>query len=595
MNATEQIFNSFKEGSNAIFLSGRSIYDLEYNESINKIQPIIEILKEKALNDHNLLVIRYTHATGIEIDMDSVSSSERQTIVKYLEDHEIMRINRTEPVTENEFQKIIRAIYRLISKDDNVVALKNKKTLHFLFLFEFAQHQLPGGLTSGYFTQEQMVSRELCYLLSNSLSLRKSGHYVIFNSVGEEEIDKLITSSLVSVRLAYPNIEEKEKFVKALQERYPVARLEENLTVGIVANLTSNTPNKSLEKLFLGSNISRNIINAEMISKQKQTDIENLSEGTLTLLDTERVKNVALRGRNVKPAIDFLIRCAEGVKSGNVYTPKNVLLVGAPASGKTDLALLTAVNAQMPAFQINSPKTSLVGETERKARLQMTLLKNMYPNLGFIDEVTEAFPMTRSNMNLDSGASAAVTAQLLNALSDKSRSGKSIIIAASNCPWKVGTAMLSRFTCIPLLMPLQEDLSDIVKSILITLNGKSINMITDDEIKNVSMIFWNKGASPRVIMGALSNALGIYGKLDSKALKFAAEDVCPQDHRDKMGAIFSDLWAIKVTASQSLLPWKYNNKYPFPEYIREVVDADGNIIASKLDEAIDRLEPYVNV
>lgn len=594
MNATSTIFKTYTEGTRAIFLSGRSIYDLEISETTGTIQPIIEILKEQALNEHGLLVVRYTQATGIDVDLDAFASADRQLIFQYLEQLEILRINKSAPTAENEFQKIVRAIYRLVSKDDNVLILKNKKQLGFLFLFEFASHQLPGGITSGYFTQDQLISRELGFLLSNSLSLRKSAHFVVFNTAGEEEIDALVANSLVSVRLPYPSLKAKGEFVFALQRRYPLACLEENLTVDVIANLTANTPNKSLEQLFLSSNNSHETITALMVSKQKQTDIENLSEGTLTLLDTERVKNVVLRGKNVNAAIDFLFGCSEGLKSGNPYTPSNICFVGAPAVGKTDLALLTAYMAQIPALQMNSPKSSLVGSTEHKARLQMNITKIMYPNVGFIDEITEAFPMSQG-MNLDSGASAAVTAQLLTALSDTSRAGKSIIIATTNCPWKIGSSLMSRFTFVPLLMPLKEDFGDILKSIIYSLTLGNNKFLSDEDINNSALIFWNKGASPRTIKRAISRAMGIYGTLDTKALLFAAHDVCPQDHRDRMFAIYCDYWAIKVTTSQSLLPWKFNTSYKFPEYIQEVVDLDGNIIGSKLDEAINRLEPFVNI
>jgi hypothetical protein len=37
----------------------------------------------------------------------------------------------------------------------------------------------------------------------------------------------------------------------------------------------------------------------------------------------------------------------------------------------------------VPAYGLNSPKAGIVGETERRAKLQMKVFKEMSPNLGF--------------------------------------------------------------------------------------------------------------------------------------------------------------------------------------------------------------------
>ena len=117
------------------------------------------------------------------------------------------------------------------------------------------------------------------------------------------------------------------------------------------------------------------------------------------------------------------------------------------------MSLIVAKQAGVSAYQMHSPKTGIVGETERKAELQMGTLRESIPNLAFIDEITEALPLERSDFNGDSGATRAVTAALLTALADESRRGKSLLIATTNCPWRMGEAMRSRFIAIPVLQP----------------------------------------------------------------------------------------------------------------------------------------------
>jgi hypothetical protein len=103
-----------------------------------------------------------------------------------------------------------------------------------------------------------------------------------------------------------------------------------------------------------------------------------------------------------------------------------------------------------------------VGETERKARLQQTALREWVPNIAFADEITEMLPLERSDFDGDSGASRAVMAALLTSLSDETRRGKSLLIATTNCPWRMGAAMRSRFVVLPVLHPLKEDYASIV-------------------------------------------------------------------------------------------------------------------------------------
>lgn len=88
--------------------------------------------------------------------------------------------------------------------------------------------------------------------------------------------------------------------------------------------------------------------------------------------------------------------------------PAQVLLVVLPAQEKTDLAILTAASA-VSAYAMHSPKGGIVGETERKCRLQYAL-REWTPNVSFIEEITEAVPLERSEFDGDSGASGAVGA-----------------------------------------------------------------------------------------------------------------------------------------------------------------------------------------
>src|SRR5690606_1364773 len=238
-------------------------------------------------------------------------------------------------------------------------------------------------------------------------------------------------------------------------------------------------------------------IGVRELFSQKARDVEQLSEGTLTLLDPSHAEASDLAGLNTSHPRAVLRRFSEGLLREDENLPANVLLAGPPGTGKTQLAQMTARDARVAAYAMNSPKGPLVGMTERLARQQQTLLRQWTPNVAFCDEITEAFPLERSDVDGDSGASRAVMAQLLTSLADEGRRGRALLIATTNCPWRIGAAMRSRFTVIPVLHPLVGDFPAIVAALVDRLDPTSAIAPTDEAIVTAATIFFDKGANPR--------------------------------------------------------------------------------------------------
>src|SRR5262249_40596321 len=156
------------------------------------------------------------------------------------------------------------------------------------------------------------------------------------------------------------------------------------LTLEAVSRLTANTPNRGLEALLRASDRGGREVTALDLAEQKARDVEEISEGTLTPLDTSRIERLQLYGANIAKPQQILQMFSVALLRGDRSMPANVLLCGAPGTAKTDLAILTAFNGKAAAYQLHSPKGSLVGETERKVRLQQQALKEWTPNVGFV-------------------------------------------------------------------------------------------------------------------------------------------------------------------------------------------------------------------
>lgn len=588
MNTVKNIFKPYEsDGRSSMILTGRSIYDFECRED-GSICTLVQLMAEYAKRMH-MVMVRYSLASGIVVPYNMYEKADSETIKKILSAN---GISNTKCATGNcnasqELVDILRGISRLASAP-TANNWQDGETMKFLFVFEFTSDIMPNATTAN-----QLVARELIYNIVCSRPFLDNGNMFILSDVTEGKIDSQVQGLIYHLFLPYPNYEEKLEFVKGLHRQYPNAQYSPELDDQQIANLSSSTPNRGLDLVFRASHISGGPIEVKGLIEQKSKDVQTISEETISMLDTTRIKEVALKGENVRVPMEFLRKQAIGLRSRDKSIPTNILLLGAPGTGKTDMAILTAHWAAVPIYQLNSPKAGIVGETERRATLQTRIFASTTPNIGFIDEVSEAIPSQRTN-NLDSGASDSVMQATLSMLSDNTREGNSLLIATSNCGNKMCAAMLDRFVIVPVIMPSIEDLPEIICSI-----SKQVAKVTlnpqDSFIQQAAKVLYDKHLMPRRIRAALKLACQQDG-LTSKAILDAAKDANPLDEASWLAAVYADLDAISHTVSMRLLPWYgREDNYPFPDYIKQILDENMEVDPVKLNQELNRLKPYVNV
>lgn len=592
-----KILKPYSEGRSCIILNGRSLYDLELNSS-GKIQPLIEILRNQALTLHNLVVVQYSKSTGVTYDLSELNPVERSNVTKVLTDLGLRNVTGSKgSCNDDEFTNILRALHRL-GQLNTQLTLRDNIPLRFLILIEFSEHLLP-HLNNGTHTQEQIMAIELALRLSYSLGFRKSQNYTIFYEARPGLMESLIYQNMEAITIPQPNITEKMSFIQALKIRYPNAKTDDSLTDAIIANLNNGTPHRSLESAYLTSEKIQEPITAGKLFGRKQSDIISLSEGTLEAIDHERVLGTKLAGRTIQKPMQILTRVCNGLKEGNKNIPRNLILCGSPASGKTMLTLLVAAQASVPTFNLISPKSQWVGESERRTKLMLNILREL-GGLGLIDEIELQLPMNRNQSTSDSGVTQNITGQLQSFLADTSLAGRVCLIGTSNRPNAISEAMRQRWICLPVLSPLAEDYPAIILSIAQSLNSTITFQLNDSRFIAASLRFANAGAAPREIREALIASQAVLtGELSIEHIEFASHDIIPNNN--KMASIFSDYVALSYCRNNSFLPWwnDQNNSpdinYPYPDYIKEILTSDLLIDQDKLQKRIQDLEPYSNV
>ncbi|HAB17538.1 MAG TPA: AAA family ATPase [Pyrinomonadaceae bacterium] len=591
MSVIDLIHNACQEDHGAILLHGRGFYDLVCDDG--KIRPLFEAVRRMLYREFGMLFATFSKAHGLNwFESWITNERDRQTVRGAFQKSGILAIK----TDQNETIAMLRATTELLRSGTADLTWQDGRPLRVGICFEFAEHFSP-CMAPGSQTEAQLVIAEHIHITSQSLALRKSGNKLFFHG-RLQHMDELASAHLKKVRLPQPDMNEKLEFTKAAIDIYPNARFEDGLDVDGVVAFTVHTPNRSLEGQLRASDRTGRPLTAAEIAEQKNADVHELSEGTLRPLDTRRVIDLKLVGQNIKVPRKFLKKWARMLREGDPSTPANVLLGGCAASGKTDLCLETGRLSQLPNFQMLSTKDGLVGGTERKTRVQHDVLRAWEPNVAFVDEFTETFPVDRGGFNGDSGASLAVIAELLTALSDQTRCGRSILLATTNRVHTIGSALLTRFVVLPVLFPLREDFPAIIVEIARkALPGSGIDA-NDPKVIEAGAIFYSKGAGPRDIRSAITTALVTCDSTVSNAdlVLFAANDFIPR--RDFLTIVYADLQAIRHCTSKSFLPWagEAGAVGSIPEYLNGIVDPKtGDLDLSALDAKIKELEPYNNV
>jgi len=590
MSGADRILEAYSHGHHALLVTGRSLYDFDVDPGEAKLRPLLEILRRQLFKDFGVHLVTYSLAAGLQRNKLEDGHDDAE-VDKLLHRHNLLL---EVPLNENEQVRTLRGIFTL-ARATTKFKWRDGREARLGFLLEFAEHLVPSAMNGGC-TEAQLHSTEFANLLGNGLALRASGNLVIFSG-RDGFVDDLVVAALHVVHLKQPDVQEKRRFLTAALQIYTKAKFEDGLREDMVAHLTINTPNRGLEQLMRHSHRSGSRITAGQLAKQKSRDVEEISEHTLAALDASRTNGVNLCGRNIAVARALVEAWTGGLARGDKYTPLNIVLVGAPGTGKTDLAVSAAGKAKVAAYQLLNPKGSLVGETERKVRLQWQAL-TAWGGIGFVDEITEALPLQRSDFNGDSGATQAVTATLLTELSNKAVRGRRMLIGTTNCPDRIGAAMRSRLRFVPVLNPLPQDLPAIICAITASLTSTTLDFDeSDTNVQSAAELFYRRGANPRDIRGQLSDLLfsGRGKPLASASILKAAKDFVPS--ADTRSTIYADLWAVRVCSQKAYLPWAANPAaYEFPPHLAELVDPkSGDVDTEKLDATLAAMKAHANV
>ncbi len=146
--------------------------------------------------------------------------------------------------------------------------------------------------------------------------------------------------------------------------------------------------------------------------------------------------------RELREAIEWPLKYPETFKRMGITPPKGILLYGPPGTGKTLVAKAVASESAANFISIKGPSilSKWVGESERAIRETFRKARQAAPSIVFLDELDAICP--RRGMSADSHVSERMVTQLLTELDGLEELKDVVVIAATNRPDMIDTALI---------------------------------------------------------------------------------------------------------------------------------------------------------
>lgn len=594
MNTVNQLLSLAGRSEPVVISHGRDLADLE--PSANGIMPLVEAMRV-ALLERGYLMLEFSQSRGLVGDLSTFPKADTDRINGVLALLAPRNAQGEQQTAEGErFHTVLQGLSD-IARQGTVINLTGGRELRLFLLAHYAEHIAP-DLDAGQMTLERVRIIEGLLDLSRRFSFIRSGHLVCLNESSPALIHRLLRQHFPVCNIAMPGVEDKRRFVEALNVRYPEARIAEALVPADVASLSAGTHNRGLHGLWKSSSEGTPITRSE-IFQRRQEDVSAQSEGTLLALDAERNARIRLTGRMIRRPMEVLMNVAKGIRQNDPGTLRNLMLIGAPSGAKTQLAMHVAALSGVPSFELVLPKSQWVGESERRTRLQLQLLREQPNCLAILDEVEHLLPMDRSQHSGDSGVSQSLQGLYQTFLADASLSGRLALIGTSNRPFAISEAMRQRWVFLPVFSAIPEDVADILQAMLEQLG---VNDTTPAALHNAAAEFHRRGASPREMREAVIAARSLAGQgMSTDAIvQLAARNMIGGTDHGSM--LLGDLSALQFCRSNLYLPWHngatgaFDTDFPIPAHIREFVDnRTGEVDTDRLNHRVNVLLQQVNI
>ena len=183
-------------------------------------------------------------------------------------------------------------------------------------------------------------------------------------------------------------------------------------------------------------------------ASEEEREDDGLTEKVEALLTKSTVKWSDIGGmERVKQLLMETVVIAGLKKPDSIKPWKGILLFGPPGTGKTLLAAAAAGSLDASFFDVKTESilSKYFGESSKLITALYNSARNYSPSIVFIDEFDSLSPSRDGEASEASRKVLSTLLTELDGLGDKNSNRLLLTLAATNTPWDLDTAVLSRF------------------------------------------------------------------------------------------------------------------------------------------------------
>ena len=279
----------------------------------------------------------------------------------------------------------------------------------------------------------------------------------------------------------YTSLKNSGDFEAAKQKAGDIAKIYRQLAEMSLANRTDN-----LKRAAKWDAASRGTLEKpkSQNSSEEERDEDELTEKVEALLTKSTVTWSDIGGmERVKQLLMETVVISGLRKPESIKPWKGILLFGPPGTGKTLLAAASAGSLDASFYDVKTESilSKYFGESSKLITALYNSARNHSPSIVFIDEFDSLSPSRDGEASEASRKVLSTLLTELDGLGDKNSNRLLLTLAATNTPWDLDTAVLSRFPR-RIYVPLPD--AESTKAIL-KLHTKGLD-ITNVNLKNIS-------------------------------------------------------------------------------------------------------------
>jgi len=454
-----------------------------------------------------------------------------------------------------------------------------------VLILDYGDLQLPAGSASHPPTSDQQLLLET--LASFPIDPALAAHRLVVidrTNALDPRLARLPGWHQISLDL--PNEAHRQAMIRRIEFRHEQdpkhsAGLEKGLSVEEFAQLTGGLTNDELKRAAMEAAESGTQLTARWAQGQKAARIRQQAQEGLDVVPPGR----GLADIAGLPQVRLFIR----ERNARKRWPRAIVLAGPPGVGKTLVVRAIADELNWPAVSLGAFRSMWQGESERRLRNILGIIRAMAPIVVHIDEADQALGSRGTGMT-DGGTDNRILAELWNFLGDSAPDFAALFVLTTNRPDVLDPATRSRSEIIPVLHPIGPERGELLR-LACRAEGAEVPIEACEEAVAASGIDLFSG---RMLTKAAQRAdilAGIEGGDVAAHLPQALAEL--QERTDPINDERMSLLSVQMASFTTYLPWvaseRLGQAVHLPRYIQPLL-VDGALDNQRLAARIEELE-----